>query len=121
MNTRKINKLGYLSVLGLLGFGGLLTGDAALYSFFGFIGYAYYFSVLPDEMFRMRALKSAALSFLILIVVMAAATVLVAVTENTDLAVWGFFASFALGNISFGVILSIYEYRESRNSLDEDI
>lgn len=115
------NKLGYLSVFGLLGFGGLFTGHSALYAFFGFFGYAYYFTVLPDEMFKVHLLRSSAISFFIMIATMAIVTALVAVTENVEFAVWGFFASFALGNISFGATHFIYESKERRNSLDEGI
>lgn len=52
---------------------------------------------------------------------MSIVTVLVAIFKSTDFAVYGFFLSFLVGNVSFGIAHFIYESKERKYSLDENI
>ncbi|WP_342759013.1 DUF3796 domain-containing protein [Kineothrix sedimenti] len=58
----KFNKLGFLSILALLGFLGF-TVHRPLLGFFGFAYYLRYFFVTPDEMFRHNVRKAASIGF----------------------------------------------------------
>jgi len=115
------NKFGYLSLLGLLGFMGFLTDHHLLFGFFGYFGYAYYFTVLPDEMFKEHLLKASAISFYIVLLLMAITIIVASLTTNMDFVYWGLFLIFIIGNVSFAVIHTFYEIRESHGASDEDI
>lgn len=56
----KINKLGFLSLLVLLGILGLIV-DRPLSGFFGFSYYLRYFFVRPDEMFQQNVRRAASI------------------------------------------------------------
>lgn len=58
----KLNKLGFLSLLTLLGVMGITT-HRPLLGFFGFAYYFRYFFVTPDEMFRLNVRKAASIGF----------------------------------------------------------
>lgn len=58
----KLNKLGFLSILALLG----ILGFSIHPSFLGFFGFAYYlryFFVTPDELFQQNVNKAASIGF----------------------------------------------------------
>lgn len=59
----KINRLGFLSLLALLGILGLTTDNKALLGFFGFAYYFRYFFVTPDEMFVQNVRRAASIGF----------------------------------------------------------
>jgi len=118
---KKKNKFGYLSLLGLLGFLGFVTDHNLLFLFFGYFGYAYYFNVIPDEMFKEHLLKASAISFLVVLFVMATTIILISITRNMEFAHWGLFFSFVIANVSFAVIHAIYEIKESKGAKDENI
>lgn len=56
------NKLGFLSLLALLGVLGVVI-DKPLYGFFGFAYYIRYFFVKPDELFQLNVRKAATVGF----------------------------------------------------------
>ena len=58
----KLNKLGFLSLLALLGFLGFSV-HRPLLGFFGFAYYLRYFFVTPDELFQQNVRKAASLGF----------------------------------------------------------
>ncbi len=58
----KINKLGFLSLLALLGILGF-TIDKPLYGFFGFAYYFRYFFITPDELFQQNVRRAASVGF----------------------------------------------------------
>lgn len=61
---RKINYLGFLSLLTLIAILGWTTKNSGLYGFFGFAYYLRYFWVIPDEFFQLNVQKSATLAFM---------------------------------------------------------
>ena len=115
------NKFGYLSLLGLLSFLGFVTDHNLLFLFFGYFGYAYYFNVIPDEMFKEHLLKASAISFFILLFTMMITIILVTITRNMEFAHWGLFLGFIIGNLTFAFIHAIYEIKESNGAKDENI
>ncbi len=115
------NKFGFLSLLGLLGFFGLFTDHNLLFLFFGYFGYAYYFNVIPDEMFKEHLLKASSISFLVMFLLMVSIIILVSITRNMDLVYFGFFISFIIGNIVFTVVQAIYEIKESNGAKNGNI
>lgn len=114
----KIHPLGYLSLLGLLGSLGFFTGLPALYMLFGFFGYAYYFRIIPDELFMEHLLKTAAISFLLTLLVLTTLIILASVTENLEFATTGLFVSFTFANTLFAVMHAFFEIREGRGLHD---
>lgn len=59
----KLNPLGFLSVLLLLGVFGLVTEHTGMLGFFGFAVYLRYFFVKPDELFMQNVRKAASIGF----------------------------------------------------------
>ena len=118
---KRKNKFGYLSLLGLLGLLGFFTDHHLLFMFFGYFGYAYYFNVIPDEMFKEHLLKASAISFFIVLILMAITIILVSITRNMEIVNWGLFLIFITGNVSFALIHAIYEIREANGASDEDV
>ncbi len=59
----KANKLGFLSVLALLGILGIATEHKPFLGFFGFAYYIRYFFVTPDEMFQQNVRRAASFGF----------------------------------------------------------
>lgn len=113
---RKHNLLGYLSLIGLFGFLGFFTEHNALYIFFGFFGYAYYFKVIPDEMFKEHVRKASAASFFLVLTALTIIIVLTSVTRNMNFVYWGSFSTYILANLSFATIHTIYEIKEHSGS-----
>ncbi len=59
----RLNKLGFLSVLALLGILGIVTENKPLIGFLSFFYYVRYFFVTPDEMFVQNVRKAASIGF----------------------------------------------------------
>jgi hypothetical protein len=59
----KVNKLGLLSALALLGILGMVTENKPLIGFLGFAYYVRYFFVTPDEMFQQNVRRAASIGF----------------------------------------------------------
>ena len=60
----KINYLGLLSLLALIGILGWITENNGLFGFVGFAYYLRYFWVIPDEFFRLNVQKAATFAFM---------------------------------------------------------
>ena len=61
---KKINYLGFLSLLALIAILGWCTENTGLYGFLGFAYYIRYFWVIPDEFFRLNVQKAATFAFM---------------------------------------------------------
>ncbi len=59
----KLNKLGFLSILALIGIFGIATEHKPFLGFFGYAYYIRYFFVTPDEMFQQNVRSAASVGF----------------------------------------------------------
>ncbi len=59
----KLNKLGFLSILALIGIFGIATEHRSYLGFFCFTYYIRYFFMTPDEMFQQNIRKAASIGF----------------------------------------------------------
>jgi len=59
----KVNKLGFLSILALIGILGIATEHKPFIGFFSFAYYIRYFFVTPDELFQQNVRKAASIGF----------------------------------------------------------
>ncbi len=110
----KLNPLGFLSLLALLGFMGLMEGHSAMYGFFGFACYLRYFFVTPDEMFMLNLRKAATIGFFCGVsfngIAVAIHLLLPALLTNNQALV----VCYVTGIFSFTITLLFLEVRETR-------
>lgn len=110
----KINALGFLSVLALLGILGLIMDHRPLLGFFGFAYYIRYFFITPDEMFVQNVRRAASIGFFSGVaatgIAVAARMLLPALlTGSMALA-----ACYVVSVFCFTIALAVLELRESR-------
>ncbi len=109
----KSNKLGFLSLLALLGVLGLIT-NRPLSGFFGFAYYIRYFFVIPDELFMENVRKAASMGFFsgVAAVGLAAAIHVLLPDVLSGTAVVA--ASYVVSVFVFTIALLVYEVKEQR-------
>ena len=110
----KMNKLGFLSLIALLGVLGLFMDNKALLGLLGFAYYFRYFFVTPDELFIQNVRRAASIGFFSGVVVTALAvalrTLLPSLIErNVALA-----ACFVVSMFCFTIALVVLEMKEMR-------
>ncbi len=109
------NPLGYLSLFALLGLVGLVRDIPGYLGFFGFLFYIRYFWVLPDEMLLDYVRKSAAWGFFTGTGATLVTTLVCVFSEDPTRAFgFGMALGFAASIIAFSLILTWYEFRESK-------
>ncbi|GEA13850.1 hypothetical protein E308F_00900 [Moorella sp. E308F] len=111
------NKLGYLSLLAVLGTLGFLTDNKAYLGFWGFLYYIRYFFVIPDELFKANVQKAATPAFFTGLASSAVTIMLRVLMNNDALPTLGMGLGMALSIFVFTVILMVCEIRESGSSL----
>ncbi|MHB8062465.1 MAG: DUF3796 domain-containing protein [Ruminiclostridium sp.] len=109
------NKLGYLGLLGLLGILGIITDNRDFLGFFGFFIFFRYFTVIPDELFIDNVRKATTPAFFISILIEAISIVIAVISKEKMILLIGFLTSFIVSLFVFLIILSIYEFKESRS------
>lgn len=110
----KINKLGFLSILALLGILGLIVDHRPLLGFFGFTYYIRYFFITPDELFVQNVRKAASLGFFSGVAATGIAVTVrfllpALLTNNMALA-----ACYIVSVLCFTIALVVLELREMR-------
>lgn len=115
--NRKVNCLGFLSLLALIAILGWKTDHPGLYGFFGFAYYLRYFWVIPDELFLHNFRTAASLSFMaemiLLVPFMFACTLAYGAVKAVP-AAFGF--SFAAAVFVFTAALLVLEWKERRGA-----
>lgn len=120
MKRRHFNPLCLLSLVALVSFFAIPTGNTGLWGFAGFGYYIRYWFVEPDELFYLNMGKAATTAFLIQMVSL----------PLLLLGCWlrlgagammapAFGLSFAVGVIVFSILLTVLEWRESRVANDD--
>ncbi len=109
------NKLGYLGLLGFLGILGVITDNRAFLGFFGYLVYFRYFKVIPDELFMENVKKAATPAFFISIVITTITIALTAIIKDKIILSIGLLTGFIISLLMFTIMLTIYEFKESRN------
>lgn len=62
---KHLNPLGFLSLFALIGYLGFTTENNAFFSFWSFLYYLKYFTVVPDEMFKANVKTAGSIAFFI--------------------------------------------------------
>jgi hypothetical protein len=110
----KLNKLGFLSLLALLGFLGLSAESRGMLSFFGFAVYIRYFFVTPDELFQQNVRGAASIGFFSGVAatgITMALYMLLPDLFSRDLVLK---SCFVVSVICFSIALVVYEFKEQR-------
>jgi len=107
------NKLGFLSLLAVLGILGFISDNRAYLGFWGFLYYVRYFFVIPDELFKTNVQKAATPAFFTGLASSAVTVVLKALLNDGALLAAGMGLGMALSIFVFTVILLVRELRES--------
>ena len=110
----KLNKLGFLSLLALIGILGLTADNKALYGFFGFSYYIRYFFVTPDELFIQNVRSATSIGFFSGIAATGFSVALCTLIPSLPSKNLALAACFAISVICFTIALAAYEYKEQR-------
>ena len=117
---KKINYLGFLSLLALIAILGWCTENTGLYGFLEFAYYIRYFWVIPDEFFRLNVQKAATFAFMSeMISLVPFMFVCSYVYDGTKAVPMSFGLSFAVTIFAFTLALIILEWKE-RKGADND-
>ncbi|MHB8806208.1 MAG: DUF3796 domain-containing protein [Anaerolineaceae bacterium] len=108
------NKLGYLGFIGFLGILGIVTDNKYFLAFFAFVVFFRYFAIKPDELFQLNVQKAATPAFFTEVAVQTITLAITAFTKNIAQLITGLALSFSISIVVFILILTIYEYKESR-------
>lgn len=110
----RINRLGFLSLFALLGFLAFVTGNDALFGFFGFAYYVRYFFVTPDELFVEHVRRAATIGFFSGVVAVGIGALLRVFMPWVLSATAVFAACFVISFCFFTFTLTVFEWREAR-------
>ena len=114
---RRINYLGFLSLLALIAILGWQTENKGLYGFFFFFYYFRYFWVIPDEFFQLNVQKAATFAFMSEMVLLVPFMFVCAFTYGVAKAVPISFAlSFSVTILAFTIALIFHEWRERKGA-----
>ena len=117
---RRINYLGFLSLLALIAILGWQTENKGLYGFFGFAYYFRYFWVIPDEFFQLNVQKAATFAFMSEMVLLVPFMFVCAFTYGVAKAVPISFAlSFSVTILAFTIALIFHEWRERKGAKND--
>lgn len=120
MKHKRINYLGFLSLLALIAVLGWATDNRGLYGFFGFAYFIRYFWVIPDEFFQLNVQKAATFAFMaemiVLVPLMFAFSALYGSAKAVPAA---FAASFAVAIFAFSITLAVLEWNEQRGAAND--
>lgn len=116
MPQKEINKLGFMSLLALLGFIGIFSENKGFLGFFGFLYYVRYFSVIPDELFKQYVHRSGSLGFFTGIGTTTMAIIFLVLVEDLISPVTSFAAGFAASVIVFTFTLVYFEYKDQHGA-----
>lgn len=114
---RRINYLGFLSLLALIAILGWQTENKGLYGFLGFAYYFRYFGVIPDEFFQLNVQKAATFAFMsemvLLVPFMFVCTFIYGAAKAVPIS---FALSFAVTILAFTIALVFHEWRERKGA-----
>ena len=113
----KLNYLGFIGFLFLIGFVGLFDHEARFaLPFFATSGYFTYFFITPDELFKKRVLQSASIVFFIVSVMMLTFYLGFIFTKDVNFFTNGFWITFTALLILFPAVFAIFEVKDSVKS-----
>lgn len=116
---RKINCLGFLSLLALIAVLGWKTENIGLYGFFGFAYFIRYFWVTPDELFCQTVQKACTYALLAELILLVPFMFICTMLYNVNAAVpMAFGLSFAVAIFSFTVVLTVLEWKERKGAME---
>jgi hypothetical protein len=108
------NKLAYFGLLGFLGILGIVTDNKYFLAFFAYFVFFRYLTVKPDELFKLNVQRAATPAFFAGVAGQAITLVITAFTRSIVQIITGFSLSFSVSIVIFIIILTIFEYKESR-------
>ncbi|MEL7563749.1 MAG: DUF3796 domain-containing protein [Dehalobacterium sp.] len=111
------NSLRHLGWLGLLGAIGFFIDNKGFYGFFGFFAFFAYARVIPDELFKMnvnKAGKNAFLTGLVFYPITAVFASFAGFVPFTTVYAFAFGINFALQVVVFSISLVVYELKGDR-------
>ncbi len=101
------NKLGFLSLISVMGLFGILTDNRACLGFFSFLYFIRYFFIMPDETFKTSLLKATAPAFFTNIIFSILTIVLWLLINDVVLLLLGLGIGMVAAVIVFTVILAV--------------
>lgn len=116
---RRINYMGFLSLLALVPVIGWKTGNHGLWAFFSYLYYLKYFWVIPDEMFIQQVRKASVIACLAGIISLVPLMILGSFCfQGRDAVAIPFGMCFGVIVLLFGISFAILEAREETAAND---
>lgn len=113
----RLNYLGFFGFLFLIGFIGVFDSESRFtLSFFATIGYFFYFFVTPDELFIKRLFQTGLFSLINVFMSMLGFYIGYLLTKDVTFFVNGFWISFTVLTLTFPIIFTIFEFKDSVKS-----
>ncbi len=110
----KLNYLGFIGFLFLIGFVGIFDSEARFtLSFFASIGYFSYFFVTPDELFKKRVMQTSTIVLILVSIMMLGFYLGFIITQDVNFFSNGFWITFTALLILFPLIFTIFEIKDS--------
>lgn len=110
----KLNKLGFMSLIALLGIFGLTTENKGFLGFFGCLSYIRYFTVIPDELFKENVKKAGSIGFFTGMAVSTIMITLCILFEDFITPISYFVSGYVVSVFAFSLTLLYLEYKEQR-------
>lgn len=114
--NKKLNKFGFLSMIGLLGIFGIVTENRGFLGFFGYVHFIRYFTVIPDELFKDNIRNAGCNGFFAGIGVSTIFLAICLIIKKSALFQLAFLSGFIVSMFVFSITLVYYEYKEQSQS-----
>lgn len=116
---RKINFLGFLSLVSTVALLGIVTEEKGWYGFLGFLYYLGYFWIIPDESFKEYVKNSSTLAFFIQVFSLIPTLTILGLLKYENYIQVAFGIAFCLGVFVFSISIALAEWRETQGILND--
>ncbi|MCG8514852.1 MAG: DUF3796 domain-containing protein [Halanaerobiales bacterium] len=111
---KRINLLGFISLFALIGILGFITENKKFLGFWGFLYYAKYFTVIPDEMFKVTIKTAASLAFFFGFSSVALAIPISYIFVDLFQPIYAFYIGYVVSVFTFTIVLTYLEHEEQQ-------
>ena len=111
---RKINFLGFLSLVSTVALLGIVTEEKGWYGFLGFLYYLRYFWIIPDESFKEYVKNSASLAFFVQVFSMVLLLTVLGLLKYENYIQFAFGIAFSFGVFVFTISIVVAEWKETQ-------
>lgn len=111
---KRINLLGFISLFALIGFLGFITENKGFLSFWSFLYYLKYFTVIPDEMFKANVKTAGSIAFFIGLFSVKLTIPISYFFYDLIQPIYTFLSGYVVSVFTFTIVLGYLEYKEQQ-------